>query len=46
MSFLLNVLWFILGGFIVFLAYILGGILLCITIALRVVTPERDLCLQ
>lgn len=32
MSFLLNVLWFILGGFLVSLAYILGGILLCLTI--------------
>lgn len=32
MSLLLNVLWFIFGGFLVFLAYILGGILLCITI--------------
>ena len=32
MSIVLNVLWFILGGFIVSLAYILGGILLCITI--------------
>jgi uncharacterized membrane protein YccF (DUF307 family) len=32
MSLLLNVLWFIFGGFLVSLAYILGGILLCITI--------------
>ena len=32
MSLLLNILWFILGGFLVSLAYILGGILLCITI--------------
>lgn len=32
MSFLLNILWFILGGFLISLAYILGGILLCITI--------------
>jgi len=32
MSLVLNILWFILGGFIVSLAYILGGILLCITI--------------
>ena len=32
MSFLLNILWFIFGGFLVSLAYILGGILLCITI--------------
>ncbi len=32
MSLLLNILWFILGGFLVALAYILGGIILCITI--------------
>lgn len=32
MSILLNILWFILGGFLVSLAYILGGIILCITI--------------
>jgi uncharacterized membrane protein YccF (DUF307 family) len=32
MSPLLNILWFLLGGFIVFFAYLLGGILLCITI--------------
>ena len=32
MSTLLNILWFILGGFLVSLAYILGGILLCLTI--------------
>ena len=32
MSLVLNILWFILGGFLVSLAYILGGILLCITI--------------
>ena len=32
MSIALNILWFILGGFIVSLAYILGGILMCITI--------------
>jgi uncharacterized membrane protein YccF (DUF307 family) len=32
MSTLLNILWFIFGGFLVSLAYILGGILLCITI--------------
>lgn len=32
MSTLLNVLWFICGGFLISLAYILGGILLCITI--------------
>ena len=32
MSFVLNILWFIFGGFLVFLAYILGGIFLCLTI--------------
>ena len=32
MSALLNILWFVLGGFLVSLAYILGGIVLCITI--------------
>lgn len=32
MSLLLNILWFFLGGFIVFFAYLLGGIILCITI--------------
>ena len=32
MSILLNIIWFIFGGFLVSLAYILGGILLCITI--------------
>jgi uncharacterized membrane protein YccF (DUF307 family) len=32
MSVLLNILWFILGGFLISLAYILGGILLCLTI--------------
>ncbi len=32
MNLLLNVLWLILGGFIVVIAYLLGGILLCITI--------------
>lgn len=32
MSLLLNILWFVLGGFLVSLAYILGGIVLCITI--------------
>ena len=32
MSILLNILWFIFGGFLISLAYILGGILLCITI--------------
>ena len=32
MSILLNIIWFVLGGFLISLAYILGGILLCITI--------------
>jgi uncharacterized membrane protein YccF (DUF307 family) len=32
LSILPNILWFALGGFIVSLAYILGGIPLCITI--------------
>jgi len=32
MSILLNILWFLFGGFLVSLAYILGGILLCVTI--------------
>ena len=32
MNLLLNVIWLILGGFIVVIAYLLGGLLLCITI--------------
>ena len=32
MNLVLNLLWLILGGFIVVLAYLLGGIILCITI--------------
>ena len=32
MNLLLNLVWLILGGFVVVLAYLLGGILLCITI--------------
>lgn len=32
MSIVLNILWFIFGGFLIALAYILGGILLCLTI--------------
>lgn len=32
MSVILNILWFVLGGFLVSLVYILGGIILCITI--------------
>ncbi len=32
MNLLLNIIWLIFGGFIVVLAYILGGLVLCITI--------------
>lgn len=32
MNVILNLLWFLLGGFLVSLAYLLGGVLLCITI--------------
>lgn len=32
MSFLLNIIWFLLGGFMVFLAYLVGGLILCLTI--------------
>ena len=32
MTLLLNILWFVFGGFLVSIAYILGGLLLCITI--------------
>jgi uncharacterized membrane protein YccF (DUF307 family) len=32
MNLLLNIIWLILGGFIVVIAYLLGAILLCITI--------------
>ena len=32
MNLLLNILWFILGGWLIFLAYLLGGLILCITI--------------
>jgi len=32
MNLLLNIIWLILGGFIVVIAYLLGGLLLCITI--------------
>jgi len=32
MNLLLNIIWLVFGGFIVVLAYLLGGILLCITI--------------
>ena len=32
MNLLLNIIWLIFGGFIVVIAYLLGGILLCLTI--------------
>ena len=32
MNFLLNLVWLILGGFIIAFGYVLGGVLLCITI--------------
>ena len=32
MNLLLNIAWLILGGFVVVIAYLLGGILLCLTI--------------
>jgi uncharacterized membrane protein YccF (DUF307 family) len=32
MNLLLNIVWLILGGFVVIIAYLLGGILLCLTI--------------
>ena len=32
MNLLLNLLWFLLGGFVIFFAYLLGGVLLCLTI--------------
>ena len=32
MSVFLNVLWFVLGGFLVSILYLLGGIILCLTI--------------
>lgn len=32
MSFLGNIVFFVFGGFIIFLGYVLGGILLCLTI--------------
>lgn len=32
MSFLGNILFFIFGGFVIFLGYLLGGIVLCLTI--------------
>lgn len=32
MNLLLNIIWLILGGFIVVISYLLGGIVLCLTI--------------
>jgi uncharacterized membrane protein YccF (DUF307 family) len=32
MNLLLNIIWFVFGGFLVFLLYLLGGIILCLTI--------------
>jgi uncharacterized membrane protein YccF (DUF307 family) len=32
MNLLLNIVWLILGGFVVVIAYLLGGIILCLTI--------------
>ena len=32
MSMLLNIIWFLLGGFIIFFLYLLGGVILCLTI--------------
>ena len=32
MNLILNIIWLILGGFLVVLAYLLGGIILCVTI--------------
>ncbi|MEE4175044.1 MAG: YccF domain-containing protein [Xanthomonadales bacterium] len=32
MNLLLNILWFLLGGWLIFLAYLLGALILCITI--------------
>jgi len=32
LNILLNILWFLLGGWLVFLAYLLGALILCITI--------------
>lgn len=32
MNLLLNILWFVLGGWLIFLAYLLGALILCITI--------------
>ncbi len=32
MLFLLNIIWFLLGGFVVFFAYLIGALILCLTI--------------
>ena len=32
MSLPMNILWFLLGGFVIFFAYLLGAVLLCLTI--------------
>src|SRR5690606_21592398 len=32
MRFILNLLWFFLGGFLIFLEYVVAGLLLCLTI--------------
>jgi len=32
MNLLLNIIWFILGGWLIFLAYLLGSLILCLTI--------------
>ena len=32
MNLLLNLLWFVFGGFLVVIGYLLGGLLLCLTI--------------
>lgn len=32
LSLLLNIIWFVLGGFLIFFGYLLGGIILCLTI--------------
>lgn len=32
MNLILNILWFVLGGFIIFGLYLLGGVILCLTI--------------
>lgn len=32
MNLLLNIIWFIFGGFIIFIGYLLGAVILCITI--------------